>query len=309
MRIVFWGIPDLGLMCFNSLIEKTKSIITVVPPVPGHFGHNIMINAAQQHNIPVLFFNESPKEQDFVEKFRELKPDLAVVCACDHKIPKELLEIPKMGFINCHPSLLPDYRGGNPYFHVIFNGEKKTGVSIHYMDEDFDSGDIITQWETDLMPNETLGTLLYRLNVQTASMIADLVEKIENGNLPERIPQSKKENICSAPIIYPDNGDTFIDWTKEAVEIERFVRACNPIFGACATFRGCVIKIWSGICTNDTNASTHKPGSIVFISENDIAIATGKGFFLPKTFQLANLLITDAGDFIKRTNPKVGESF
>ena len=100
-----------------------------------------------------------------------------------------------------------------------------------------------------------------------------------------------------------------IDWSKDAAEIERFVRACNPIFGALPFFRGCIIKIWSGLYTYEQQNNEHKPGSIVMVSQNNLAIATGKGLFLPKAFQLANFLITDVQDFIKRTNPKVGESF
>ena len=308
MKIIFFGIPDLGITCFEALKQKTNSIIAIVPPVPDHFGHNIMLNIAKQNNLPVLFFNKSPKEKDFVEKFRALEPDLAVVCAFDHKIPKELLEIPKLGFVNCHPSLLPDYRGGNPYFHVIANGEAKTGVTIHYMDENFDCGDILAQWQTDIIQNETIGTLLYRLNLQTANMIADVVEKIESGNTPQRIPQEKRDNLNNAPIIHPEKGDTIINWSKDAVEIDRFVRACNPIYGANASFRGCVIRVWSGTYSAQINKQ-HKPGSIAMVSKDNIAIATGKGLFMPRVIQLASFLITDVEDFIKRVHPQVGESF
>jgi len=145
MKVIFFGIPDLGLICLGELIKRKTNIIAVVPPVPNHPTHKLMVNTAKQNGISSLFFKTSPKEPTFIDSFRRLQPDLAVVCAFDHLLPEELLEIPPLGFINCHPSLLPDYRGGNPYFHVIANGEKETGITVHYMDKTFDTGDVICQ--------------------------------------------------------------------------------------------------------------------------------------------------------------------
>ena len=94
-----------------------------------------------------------------LNKVRELQPDVAIVCSFNFLLPKELYEIPKFGTINCHPSLLPDYRGANPYFHVINNNEKQTGITFHYVDETFDTGDIITQIPVDIYENDTMGSL------------------------------------------------------------------------------------------------------------------------------------------------------
>ena len=230
------------------------------------------------------------------------------MCAFNSKIPKELLDIPPMGFINCHPSLLPDYRGGNPYFHVIANGETKTGITIHYMDKNFDTGDIITQWKTDIMPNETLGILFQRTNIKTAEMISEIVEKLEKGETLPRTPQINKDCRHYSPNIYPEKGDTIIDWSKDAIDVERFIRACNPIYGASTFIRGCPVKIWSGQYQEKHNKDDIV-GSIVSILENDVAIATGNGLFFPKVLQIGNFLITDVKDFVKRTNLKVGEIF
>jgi len=307
MKIIFLGVPDLGLLCLNALIEKKKNIIAVVPPVKSNPTHSLMVEISKIHNIPLLPFENSPKEPDFIEAFRKFKPDIAIVCAFDHKIPEELLEIPPLGFINCHPSLLPDYRGGNPYFHVIVNNEKKTGVTIHYMDKNFDTGEIITQSELDIKPDETFGTIFNKLNKISIEMITDIADKFEkNGRLPG-IPQNLSEKYKTSPAINPNNKDTLIDWSKDAAYIERFIRACNPIYGAVCHFRRCETKIWSAGYTDEITG--HDPGTIAKVSNDSISVATGKGLLILKTIQLGFFMITDAKDFIKRTNPQVGEKF
>ncbi|MFH0702687.1 MAG: methionyl-tRNA formyltransferase [bacterium] len=309
MKIIFFGMPE-GIVCLNALIGQNKNIIALVPPAPTHSMHNLMVQVAEQNKIPVLFFQKSPKEKDFIESLKEIKPDIGIVCAFDHLLPKEILEIPQLGFINYHPSLLPEYRGGNPYFHVILNDEKKTGVTIHYMDENFDTGDIIDQWETEISSLETLGTLLYRLNAQAAQMIINLIEKFEKGENIPRKPQVKTGNFKTSPVIYPEKGQISIDWSKDSSYIERFTRACNPIFGATTYFRNCMIKIWAGESLPDKNTkSLSESGTIVKVSDNSLEIATGNGLFCPTVIQIANFLVTDAKSFIKHTNPKTGEIF
>jgi len=307
MKIIFLGIPDLGLICLNGLVESKKNIIAVVPPVKANPTYNLMAEMANIYNIPLLQFKNSPNESDFIEAFRELKPDIAIVCAFDHKISGELIKIPPLGFINCHPSLLPHYRGGNPYFHVIKNDEKKTGVTIHYMDENYDTGDIIAQDKIDIKHDETFGTIFNRLNQKSVEMITDIADKFEKyGKLPG-IPQNSVEKYEKAPNVSPEKNDILIDWTKDATFIERFIRACNPIYGAVSNFRNCTVKIWSAEYIDKITG--HAPGTIVKVSNDSISIATGKGLIMPKTIQLGFFMITDIKDFIRRTNPQAGEIF
>lgn len=309
MRIAFFGIPELGVHCLNALKENNKNIVVAVPPVPEHPAHNYMMGLLNHYGIPALFFHKSPKEQHFIESFRQINPDVAVVCSFDHLIPKELLNIPKHGFINCHPSLLPQYRGGNPYFHVIANGEKKTGVTIHYMDEKFDTGNIIDQKEIELFPNETFGTLFNKLNFESAQMILKVVNKLEKEGSLQGKKQIDTSELKAAPAIYPNKGHTIIDWNLEAEAIERFIRACNPNFGALTGFRGCSAKFWAGFYSYDFKNIQAQPGSIIDISPDYIAIATGKGAFFPLLIEIEGFMITTIQDFIFRTNPQVGEIF
>lgn len=307
MKIIFFGIPDLGLMCLNAFIERKKDIVAIVLPKANKSAYNVLSDVVRLHNIPILTFENSLKDADFIEKFKSYNPDIAFVCAYDHKIPEELLKIPTLGFINCHPSLLPHYRGGNPYFHVITNNETKTGVTIHYMDKTFDTGDIISQCEMDIMADETFGTLFSRLNEKSVEMVLDVADKLEkNGELP-RIPQDFSESYKTAPTVSPEKGDIFIDWKKDAVYIERFIRACNPIYGALCYFRNCAVKIWSAEFIYDKKE--YAPGIITKVSPDKITIGTGKGLIVPKTIQVGYFLITDIKDFIRRLNPQAGEKF
>jgi methionyl-tRNA formyltransferase len=307
MKIIFFGIPDLGLMCLNALLERKKDIVAIVTPVSTHPTYNLMAGIASYNNIPIIEFNHSPNEPEFIELFKSFSPDIAIVCAFDHKIPDVLLKIPPLGFINCHPSLLPQYRGGNPYFHVIANGEKKTGVTIHYMDKGFDTGDIILQHEVDIMPDETFGTIFSRLNLKSAEMIADVADKFEKQGKLSGVPQNQAEEYKKAPIIYPDKDDCLIDWTKDAKIIERFIRACNPIYGATSYYRNCAVKIWSAKYTDQS--SKHSAGTIAKVTGDDIFIAAKNGMIMPTTIQIGFFMITDVKDFIKRFNPQVGEDF
>ncbi|OGH98165.1 MAG: hypothetical protein A2104_05965 [Candidatus Melainabacteria bacterium GWF2_32_7] len=308
MKIAFFGVPEAGIVCFNTLMQHKKNIIVVVPPTPSHYAYGMMVGLAEQYNVPCLAFNSSPKEENFINAFRKLQPDLAVVCSFDHLLPPELLEIPPLGFINCHPSLLPQYRGGNPFFHGIVNNEKKTGITIHYMDNSFDTGDIISQWETNIEPDETLGTLFNRLNLQTTHMLIDIINKLEKGEKPARKPQLKNGDFKLAPNIIPEKGHTLIDWSKDAAYIDRFVRALNPFLGAITSFRGCIIKIWSGVYL-ENHTDNHQPGTVISVTQDNIAIATGKGIFFPTCLQVGNFVISDVRDFIRRTNPQIGEVF
>jgi len=294
-------------MCLNAFIEKKKDIAAIVLPETNKSAYNVLSDVVRLHNIPILTFENSLKDADFIEKFKSYNPDVAFVCAYNHKIPEELLKIPPLGFINCHPSLLPHYRGGNPYFHVIANNETKTGVTIHYMDEEFDTGDIISQYEMDITTNETFGTIFSRLNEKSVEMVIDVADRLEkDGKLPG-IPQDRSENYKKAPTVKPERGDIFIDWKKDAACIERFIRACNPIYGALCYFRNCAVKIWSAEYIDDKKG--YNPGTVIKVSHDKITIGTDRGLLVPKTIQVGYFLITDIQDFIKRLNPQSGEKF
>lgn len=309
LKILFIGMPDLALACLDEVVASGKTVVGIVPPPKTDPTFAVMTQLAQKHNIPLLAFEKNLKDSEFLEKIKQLKPDIGIVASYNTLLPKELYEIPKMGTINCHPSLLPDYRGGNPYFHVINNNEKITGITYHFIDETFDTGEIIHQVQMPISPTDTMGTLFNRLNFHSAKNYVELLTKIENNEKLTPKAQLKKGELKKASNILPEKGHNIIDWTKEAVAIERFIRALNPFYGGTTYFKGVMVRMWKGKYSNNINVSNLEPGTIVKKTDEMLLIATGNGVFMPEIMQFGTFFTSDIKDFIALTNPKVGEMF
>ena len=143
-RILFVGIPDMAYICLDGLLTAGINIVGVMGPKKTHNTYDNFKDFAKSRGMNFIEW-DNLKDPKLLDYLKSLNIDAAVVASFNYKIPKVLLDIPKAGFINIHPSLLPKYRGGNPYSTVIINGEQETGVTLHFMDEGFDTGDIITQ--------------------------------------------------------------------------------------------------------------------------------------------------------------------
>lgn len=234
----------MGTICLRALTKAGINVVGILAAPKDNSAYGMFLEEAKGYNLPILFY-DTLKDEQLLKSIKELHPDIAVVCSFSKKIPKEMLDIVPMGFINCHPSLLPDYRGGNPYFHIINNGEKFSGVTLHFMDESFDTGDIVAQQKFAVEKFETMGTLFNKTNFMIADMLVKVLKDIESGNPPKRYPQPKEGDFKKAPMIDFEHGANRIDWEKTAEEIDRFVRACNPFWGAYCFFRGCFIKIYA----------------------------------------------------------------
>lgn len=309
LRILFIGMPDMALICLNEFVKNKKNIIGIVPPHSKDPSFGSMAQAAQQFGVPFISYKESLKDADFINTIKSLKPDIAVVASYNYLLPKELYEIPRLGTINCHPSLLPDYRGANPYFHVINNGETHTGITYHYMDESFDTGDIILQASMPIQPNDTMGTLFNKINHNSAKLYIDLINKIENGEELPRIQQDKESHYKKATKIMPEKGHNIIDWKKDAQAIERFIRALNPFFGGITYFRNVALRVWSGKYSNNINVSNIEPGTIIKTTDDKIIISTGNGVFMPEVIQFGTFFTSGIKDFIELCSPQKGEQF
>ena len=302
-RILFIGMPDMAIVCLNKLSEKKINIVGVVPPDKSAPTHNLMVQTAVNLGYEIVTFNSSLKEPDFLNKVKSLRPDLAVVCSFNKKLPKELLHIPKDGVINLHPSKLPDYRGGNPYSHVIINGETESAITLHYMDENFDTGDIISQFTFNVVLNETMGTLFYRTNDMCASMLFEALDFYENHSFP-RIPQPTEGEFKQAPTISFENKNVFIDLSKSAEEIERFIRALNPFIGAYTYYKGIILRINSASVIYKHHK--YSPGSISDVNDC-FRVACGKDILEIECVQFGAYFVTSGNDFVNRVYVKKGE--
>ncbi len=302
-KILFIGMPDMAIICLARLISDGFNIIGVVPPHPGEPTYDFMVQFAKKSGLNVLTYEKSINDPDFINKVKILNADLAVVCSYNKKFSPALLSSVKGGFVNVHPSLLPKYRGANPYSHVILNDEKETGVTLHFMDENFDTGNIIWQKKVPVAPNDTMGTIFNKLNFVSAEMLSDFLKQAEHTPFIKSVPQPIGE-YEKAFVIDNKNMKNYIDWSKDAAYIERFVRALNPFITAMTTFRGIFMKIYSAQVIN--KKVKEEPGTIISAKDN-IAVATGDGVLCIKSLQFGSYMITDSKAFIQMFSPKQGE--
>lgn len=301
-KVLFVGIPDMAYLCLEGLCLSGVNIVGVLGPKKSHQTYDNFKNFVEIRNLNFIEYDDLD-DLFFIKKIRDLKADIAVVCSFNYKIPKILLESVKDGFINVHPSLLPKYRGANPYSSVIINGEKETGVTLHYMDESFDTGDIIFQKKIAIGEKETMGTIFNKTNLLAYNMLLETLVLYENSQLP-RIAQPK--DACVKCLSF--NDELFlIDYNKSAKEVERFIRALNPFIVAATYFRQNLVKIFAAEVIE--KRAKKEPGTIEKVENDKFYIATKDGLISPTVMQFGSFFIGNAKDFVKILGPKVGEEF
>ncbi len=300
--------PDSAFTTLYHLNQAKTNIIAVVPPPENHPAYYAFSQYAKNLGYQIIAAKSSINEPQFIEKIKNLNADLAVVTSYSEKFSKEFLETTKDGFLNAHPSLLPEYRGANPYSHVIINGETETGITLHKMDENFDTGEIYLQKVVPIAQNDTMGTLFNRLNILTGEMLVEFLNYYEKQGLPQGKVQTEfnKNPKHKAPKIPPDSGKTVIKWNKSAQEIERFIRGLNPFLPAGTRFKGYYVKIFTAEAINIK--SKYQSGTICSLG-NTIDVATGNGVIKIRSLQFGNHFIGDAKDLLERVKIQIGDKF
>ncbi|MBP7211700.1 methionyl-tRNA formyltransferase [bacterium] len=302
-RILFVGIPDMAYVCLDGLKMAGFNIVGAFGAKKNHPTYDDFKSFVCSRNIEFIEY-DNLNDDEFIDKIKNLNVDLAVVCSFNYKIPKKLLDTVKDGFLNLHPSLLPKYRGANPYSRVLINKEKATGVTLHFMDEEFDTGDIVAQSSLQIAPRETMGTLFNRLNLLGLELLVKTLKLYEKKPLPRR----KQDAECSIKGEALSNQEMTIDFNKPAIDIERFIRALNPFVNANTLFRGTMVKIFSAKIYDAPEVKS-KPGTIEKVFNGNIYISTGKGYLIPTVLQFGSFFIATSQDFIEILNPKIGEEF
>ena len=303
-RILFVGIPDMAYIGIDGLLMSGVNIVGVLGPKKDHNMYLDFKNFIVSRGLNYIDFDELD-EPELIQKIKDLDVDAAVVCSYNYKIPKVLMEATKDGFINVHPSMLPKYRGGNPYSRVIMNGETETGVTIHFMDEGFDTGDIIAQKQYHIHSKATMGTIFNELNYIGIELLLQVLQAYEVQDLP-RIKQPKGKFVSGNGL---SSQEVYINYEKSAEEIERFIRALNPFILASTTFRGNLMKIIKAEVASDAFCVPHPAGTLAKIEDDKFFIATSKGLLVPTVLQFGSFFIGDSKDFIRIVNPKIGEEF
>jgi methionyl-tRNA formyltransferase len=217
LKIVFMGTPRVAIPSLEGLVKSGETILAVVTQPDRPVGRKQILtpppvkDAAQKHQLTVLQ-PEKAKDPAFIESIRALHPDVIVVIAYGQLLRPALLEIPRLGCVNIHASLLPKYRGAAPAQWAIINGEKETGVTAMLMDAGLDTGPILIQAVIPIAPDETSATLLDKMSLLGAKVLLETLEGLKNGTL-KSVPQDSRE-ATMAPILKKEDG--LIRWTDSA---------------------------------------------------------------------------------------------
>jgi methionyl-tRNA formyltransferase len=284
-RIIFFGTPIFAISSLKSLLRGPDDVVTVVTQPDRERGRGRKVipspvkEVCLQHRLTLLQ-PEKAKDEAFQEKIKNLQPQLFAVVAYGQILPKSLLQIPEYGAVNVHASLLPKYRGAAPIPWAILKGEKVTGVTTMMMDEGMDTGDILLQTEIPMGEEETSETLHDRLALLGARLLLETVSGMKAGSV-HPIPQDHSK-ATYAPSLKKEDGR--INWSKEAKEINRQVRALNPWPGAFTEWNGQLLKIYRGELRE--KSSTGKTGVVAWVGSDFIEVETGKDFFLIQEVQL-----------------------
>lgn len=289
IKIVFMGTATFSQAVLERLIEEGYHIELVVSQPDRMVGRKRQIKrtevkeVALQHDIPVF---QPQKIKDDYQTIIDIQPDLIITAAYGQMIPQAVLDIPRLGCINVHASLLPKYRGGAPVHYAILNGDKKTGVTIMYMVKKMDAGNIIYQKETAIGEDETVGELYDRLSlIGGDALIESLPDIIKGTN--DSIVQDESF-VTYSPIISREQEK--IDFHKSVQDVHNHIRGLNPWPGAYTTYQGKTVKIYRGFIHNCENALKHhahqQPGTIVKIFKDAIGVKTNDGIYVITEFQL-----------------------
>ena len=304
---MFMGTPDISAVCLRELIASDNEIVAVVTGKDKPRGRgNVMTPTpvkalALEHGLPV-YTPDSLKTEDFMELLREINPELIAVVAYGKILPVSVLDFPKHGCVNVHVSLLPKYRGAAPMQRAIIEGEKETGVTIMYMAEGVDTGDIITAEAFPIGPEDDFEAIHDRSAEVGGKLLVKTIKDIENGTAT-RTPQDHALATHAAKI---EKDDCKIDFERSAAVLDCAIRGVTPIPGAFAYLKGKMLKIYKATPTHGKG----KPGEVIATDPKGIGsftVACGEGAL--KVFGVIpeGKGRMGAGDFVRGRKIELGD--
>ena len=287
IRIVYMGTPDFAVEPLEAIIKAGYEVTAVVTQPDKQKGRGKEVKmtpvkvCALRHGIPV-FQPVKIKEPEAVAELEKYQADLFVVAAFGQLLSEEILNMPEYGCINIHASLLPAYRGAAPIQWAVLNGEKESGVTIMQMDKGLDTGDMLLKRSVELSPKETGDSLHDKLMHLGAELIVEALSKLEKGEL---VPEKQKDELSSyAKKLTKAMGQ--IDWSKDAVSLERWIRGLNSWPSAYTFFGGKTLKIWEAQVAEENGAQKAEPGQVVSVSREGFTVACGQGALQILSLQL-----------------------
>jgi len=280
MRIVFMGTPEFAVASLDELIQSGCDIVGVItaPDKPAGRGQKINESAVKQYaaaNGLKVLQPVKLKDQQFLEELRALKADLQVVVAF-RMLPEAVWNMPPLGTINLHASLLPQYRGAAPINWVLINGEKESGVTTFFLKQDIDTGDILFTEKVTLTGHETAGELHDRLMAKGAGLLVKTVKAVESGRYTEN-PQEQLTggmDLKHAPKIFKE--DCNIKWDQPAEKIYNFIRGLSPYPTAYTTLNDKILKVFGA--EYELATSSEEPGEFFSDNRTFLKVSATNGF-------------------------------
>lgn len=301
MKVVFMGTPDFAVDTLEAIVKAGHEVALVVtqPDKAKGRGKKMMYTPvkekAQEYDLPVAQ-PEKVKEEVFMEQLEDIMPDVIVVVAFGQILPERILNIPKYGCINVHASLLPAYRGAAPIQWAVIDGLEETGVTTMYMEKGLDTGDIIEQSRLQLAPNETGGSLFGRLASEGAKLLITTLEKLENGTA-SRTKQDDSQSSY-AKMLTKDMGR--LDFTQDAVILERLIRGLNPWPSAYTRIKDKTLKVFAAEVIDETelNDMGKQAGTVIAVDKKSITVRCGTGALRILNLQLEGKKRMDTAAFL-----------
>ncbi|HBV99544.1 MAG: methionyl-tRNA formyltransferase [Peptococcaceae bacterium BICA1-7] len=302
MKVVFMGTPDFAVPSLKSLAGAGYDIEVVTQPDrPRGRGKKLKPSPVKEEALALGLTVHQPqkvREEGFVSLLKSISPDVIAVAAFGQILPAGILNIPPLGCVNVHSSLLPRYRGAAPIQRAIMDGEDRTGITIMKMDQGLDSGDILLQAGIKISGDDSFGTVHDRLAALGAKMLAEVLELLGEGEL-KGTPQDH-DRATYAPIITRE--DEIIDWEKAVKNIKNRVRALNPWPGARTLLNGRILKIWE--VREPAGGERHVPngafpGQVLGCFGEGLVVMCGDGPGVVTELQLQGSRKLGAGEFLR----------
>ena len=303
MRIALIGQAGFGADVLKGLLAKGRQVVGVFCPPDRGSKVDPLKEAAQEVGVPV-FQPPRMKDPEAYDQMVSLNPDLAVLAFVTDIVPGKVLDVPKIGSICYHPSILPKYRGASAINWAVINGETKSGLTIFWVDAGIDTGDILLQKEVDIGPEETTGTVYFnKLYPMGVDAVIEAVDLIAAGKAP-RIAQDHSKANYDPPC---DEKVAGLDWGKPGREVFNFIRGCDPQPGATTTFKGETVKLYNAKFLEEAHQAS--PGEILEVTDKGLKVAVQGGAVLIGRLRTKELGKVKAPEFIQARQPQAGERF
>lgn len=305
-KIVFMGTPAFSAPILRMLVEEGYDVISVVTQPDRPVGRKKVLTPtpvkeeALRLGLPI-YQPEKLKNPDELQYVLDLEPDLIITAAFGQILPSAVLEAPKLGAINVHASLLPAYRGGAPIHQAIIDGQSETGVTIMYMVDRLDAGDIISQTVVPIESTDDTGTMFDKLSMAGMELLKETLPSIIDGTNSRE--QQDEEKVTYARNISREQER--IDWSKSADSISNQVRGLHPWPVAFTTYNEQNMKIWKAAATESTKSG--KPGEVLELGDDALIVQTGEGVLAITELQPAGKKRMSAADYLKGPKIQVGD--